>query len=176
MTDVSIWLVPKKEQELQLQKIIDELARKYKACSFIPHITAYYLDASMKPEEVIAVVDTKTKDLQPFTIEAEGIIYSDIFTKTLYLQYQISETLQKLYQRLKSRFQSAYDYSLSPHISLIYKNGISTQDKEYEKQRIQYPQTLALDRIMVITKKGETIVKEQDVLDWKIAYEKTFGK
>jgi len=36
--DISLWLIPKKEQEKQIEKTINSLTIKYSVFSFIPHI------------------------------------------------------------------------------------------------------------------------------------------
>ena len=172
--DISIWLVPKIEQRQLLQEVIENLAQKYNSYPFIPHITVYYLGTSMRLKEAISIVNKASTGIKRFTVNAESINYSDIFTKTLFIQYSINEHLQNLYQKLKVRFQKYSDYSLNPHLSLIFKNGMSTREKEKEIKKIFYPKSLEIDSIMVITRNGTTITKEKDVLDWEIAFEKKF--
>lgn len=174
MKDVSIWLIPKKEQEEELRKTIDILSQKYGAYSFIPHLTIYHLGTSLEEDKTIQIVSEETINVKPFTLEAETIKHSDIFTKTLYVPYQVAKPLLNMYERLRNRFQSIHNYALNPHLSLIYKNNMRVEDKEKEIGNIKYPQTLDIDRVMVITKEGSTITQEKDVLDWKIAFEKAF--
>lgn len=55
--DVSICLIPKKSQEQELRKIIDQLADKYGAFPFIPHITIYNTGAKIKLNEIINAIE-----------------------------------------------------------------------------------------------------------------------
>ncbi len=101
--DISIWLVPKKAERKKLEKIINKLANQYGAYPFIPHITLYYLKTSMSLESVIKIIKGIVIDTEELTLQAKDIKYSDIFTKTLYVEYEISSSLQKLYQQLKTK-------------------------------------------------------------------------
>ena len=170
--DISIWLIPRTDQRKSLQKIIDDLSKKYNAYSFIPHITAYYLGTSMKLEEVITITDNATNGTRPFTMNAKNIVYSDIFTKTLYIQFEVSKQLLELYNKLKDHFNKYYEYVLNSHLSLIYKNNMDNKEKENEIKRISYPKNLTFDKIAIITRGGSIITKEKDILDWKIEFEK----
>lgn len=171
-TDISIWLIPKLTQRQELQNIIDELAKKYGAYPFIPHITVYYLGTSMALDQAIKILDEETVDIGSFNITAETMKYSDVFTKTLYIQYQIDPPLRNYYEKLRTRFKSAYDYQLNPHLSLIYKNNLADADKQIEIDRLSYPQILTIDQVAIITRQGSIISQEKDILDWKIAFQK----
>jgi len=170
--DISIWLVPEKSQELTLQKTIDNLAQKYQACSFIPHITVYYLGTNLSLNETIKIVEEETADVQPFSINFDAIKYSDIFIKTLYIQYRIDPPLKNLYEKIKNKMNKYFDYKLSPHLSLIYKNQLVDAEKQKIISQLDYPKVLTIDRLMIITKNGSIITKEADVLDWHIVFEK----
>jgi len=172
--DVSIWLIPEKSQELMLQKTIDDLAQKYQACSFIPHITIYYLGTALSLNEVIKIVQEETAGVQPFSINFDAIKYSDIFTKTLYIQYKIDLPLKNFYEKLKNKMVKYFDYKLSPHLSLIYKNQLAGAEKQKLIAHLNYPEVLTIDRLLIITKNGSVIKKEKDVLSWKIAFQKQF--
>jgi hypothetical protein len=155
---------------MDLQKTIDDLARRYGTFSFVPHITLYHLGTSLPLHEVLPVIKQCSEDIRPFHLDLEGLFHSDQFTKTLYARYHISNPLQELYDGLIKPF-SIHPYELAPHLSLIYKNGMDDDLKKREEKKIKVPLQLRLDRIMVITKKGDTIAKEKDVLEWKVVRE-----
>lgn len=171
MLDISIWLIPHKEQENELQTIINSLALTYQAFSFLPHITAYYLGNKMRVDKVITDIQEATKDIKPFTLTLDKISYSEQFTKTLFAEYLISPEFLSLYTKLKEKFYSFYPYELNPHLSLIYKNNMEEKDKLKVIKRLKIPQQLTVDRVMVITKEGSTITKEKDVLNWHVVFE-----
>ncbi len=170
--DISICLVPKKSQEQALQKIINQLADKYGAFPFIPHITIYNTGVKVKLNAIINTIKEVTVKIKPFTIPVEKINYSDVFIKTLYLQCLINKELNYLYQGLKNKFIFAQNYILHPHLSLIYKINLPEKEKKNIIKHLTYPQMLAIDKIIVIT--GPDIHQEKDVLNWKIEYQKNF--
>ena len=167
MFSVSIWLIPEKNQEEQLQKTINDLALTYNAFPFIPHITAYHLVEPPSLDKIKSVIEEQVRKTIPFSLNLEKLAHSTQFTKTLYAQYKISPVLEALYNNLKRCFYPTNQYELSPHLSLIYKNGMSDEDKSYELERLTVPDKLNIDRLMVITRDGEHITKDADVLDWK---------
>ncbi len=167
MQDISIWLIPEKKQESDLQKTINDLARQYETYPFVPHITLYHLKNSMPLHEILPVIKTCSKNVRPFYLDLEGLFHSDQFTKTLYARYRISGALQSLFDKLKKPF-SVQPYELAPHLSLIYKNDMNEDRKKQEEKRIKIPTRLLLDRVMIISKEGGPIVKEKDVLEWMV--------
>jgi len=167
MQDISIWLIPEKKQADSLQKIINDLATRYGAYFFLPHITCYHLNNSLPLNQITPIIERVAKECPSITLDLEGLFYSDQFTKTFFARYRISPFLQLLYEKLRKSF-SSHPYNLTPHLSLIYKNNMSEEDKQKEKARIHIPQQLLLDRLMIITEKGGPISQEKDVLDWKV--------
>jgi hypothetical protein len=175
MKDISIWLVPRKDQRDNLQKIVDELSSRHKSFSFIPHITVYHLSPtdgySSVSNEVIAIAKDVSENLKPITLSLETFSHSDEFTKTIFAKYSISSDLKILYNKFKIELYSKYPYELNPHLSLIYKNNMTTFDKEKEVAHVKVPKKLVLDTISIIVKEGGPIGQEKDVLDWKVMFE-----
>jgi hypothetical protein len=169
MTDISLWLVPEKEQRDSLQTIINSLANKYHAFPFIPHITAYHWGTSTKLSTVISISQEIAQRTKPLVLNLDTISYSTQFTKTLFAKYHISPEFQVLYDEFHNKFYSIYPYDLNPHLSLIYKNNMNEENKKKEIERLHIPQQLTLDRIMIITREGSDITQEKDVTDWNVA-------
>ncbi len=169
--NISLWLVPEKAQEKALTKTIDGLAKKYGAYSFIPHITVYYLSSSTPLNEAIEGIKKEIKGIKPIEVNAKRVECSEVFIQTLYIRYQTSNLLLKLYKRLDKRFSKNHKYHLNPHLSLIYKNNMPLKDKKLEITKLTYPKILKLDRVMIISGEGSSLSKEKDVLDWKIECE-----
>lgn len=167
---VSIWLVPQKDQEIQLQNTINYLSKRYHAFSFVPHITAYRLDNVRSLDSIINLTGEIAQQSRAVSLDLENIFYSNIFTKTLYAQYKISPALQKLYNKFKEELYKTSPHEINPHLSLIYKNNMADKDKIKEMQDITVPEKLILDRLMVVTRNG-SIKSEKDVLDWKVVRE-----
>jgi 2'-5' RNA ligase len=169
--NVSVWLVPKEEQEEELRDVINELAERYESNGFIPHITVYFPGNSIDPKEVIRVVKDEIKGVKPIKVKGKSVGFSDEFTQTMYVAYKESDNLVVLYKRLKEHWDNTCVYKLNPHLSLAYSHKMSEEDKKREAERINYPQELVLNRIMVVVKDGGIIAEEKDILDWRVEFE-----
>lgn len=172
--DISIWLIPKEPQFTQLQTIINTLAQTYGAYTFIPHITLYHCGNKLSKEGVITSIQKIIHKQKPLTLPVEKIDFSDVFTKTLFLQCKTTDELNSLYQQALYIFSDKVNYTLNPHLSLIYKTNMSVSDKKLEMNNFVKPIDLCFDRLMVIVKDDGMISKEEDITRWKVAFNKKF--
>ncbi len=116
----AIWLTFSKKDRDYLKKIIDELAEKYHAPKFEPHITVYGLvDSEMSLIESIAKEVTLNYD--SFLVEKSEILQSEELWKTVYMELKMNNQLKLIYKNLKKHFEKIVKYEFNPHISLIYK-------------------------------------------------------
>ena len=168
--DISLWLIPKKEQEKQIEKTINSLTIKYSVFSFIPHITIYHFGTISILNDINSFIDKKLAKTHRFNLDFERIDFSDIFTKTLFAKYKINTSLIDLYKTFHNKYKGIKDYQLTPHLSLIYKTNMNKGDKLKEAQNITLPLKITIDRLYVITKKNGDIKIDKDVLQWKIVH------
>ena len=116
----AIWLTFSKNDRDYLKKIIDELAEKYHAPKFEPHITVYGLvDSEMILIENIA--KETTLNCNSFLVEKSEILQSEELWKTVYVELKMNKQLEWIYQNLKRHFEKIVKYEFNSHISLIYK-------------------------------------------------------
>ena len=116
----AIWLTFSKNDRDYLKKIIDELAEKYHAPKFEPHITVYGLmDSEMSLIESIA--KEATLNCNSFLVEKSEILQSEELWKTVYVELKMNNHLELIYKNLKKHFEKISKYEFKPHISLIYK-------------------------------------------------------
>ena len=116
----AIWLTFSKNDRDYLKKIIDELAEKYQAPKFEPHITIYGLvDSEMILLESIAKEITLNHN--SFPVEKSEILQSEELWKTVYVELKMNDQLKLIYKNLKRHFEKIVKYEFNPHISLIYK-------------------------------------------------------
>lgn len=118
------------------------------------------------------MVDEASSDLLPVVLEAEGVNWGEAFTQTFYVRYKSNLQLNQLFEQIHSRLGKFIDYNLVPHLSLVYSHRITKKDKKEEITRVSFPKLLQLDRLMVIVKQGTIISREEDVLGWKVVWEK----
>lgn len=113
------WLIPAEPARDYFHTLIGDLARRFAAQVFEPHVTLYGTNAAGEnPGEVLGSAAAK---LKPLRLSVAGIDLSNKFTKTLFVQFQPDAALTELSNRLRSASVSQRDYELKPHLSLIYK-------------------------------------------------------
>lgn len=119
-TKVSFWLIPSEEDRAFFQEIIDTLAQNYDAPVFTPHVTIY--SGEYTPDEAIAqLIEKATPGIQSFSLSVEQLLYTDQFTKTLFVQFKPSSTLSTISETLRSSSKKPSNFALNPHLSLIYQ-------------------------------------------------------
>jgi len=113
------WLIPSEPAHSFFQRIINDLARRYDAPIFEPHVTIHVgadrADAAKNALD--AARECKLIGLTPL-----GIDQSDEFIKTLFVQFAMSAELRKITDMIREAANDSSQYELNPHLSLLYKN------------------------------------------------------
>ena len=113
------WLIPSEPAHSFFQRIINDLARRYDAPIFEPHVTIHVgadrADAAKNALD--AAREFKLIGLTPL-----GIDQSDEFIKTLFVQFAMSAELRKINDMIREAANDSSQYELNPHLSLLYKN------------------------------------------------------
>ena len=92
----AVWLVPSTKDRKILQKIISDLADKYKSPVFIPHITTYGLvDVALGTLEDF--VCNSIQEIKSFDVYTNNLGYSDNIWKTLFINIQMNSDLKKIF-------------------------------------------------------------------------------
>ena len=116
---IAYWLIPAEPAHSFFQGAINDLARRYDAPLFEPHVTihvgANHIDAAEH------ALSKAARECQSVTVKALGIDYSDEFIKTLFVQFALNTKLQQLNAIVRSAAEDSSDYKLNPHLSLLYK-------------------------------------------------------
>ena len=116
---IAYWLIPAEPAHSFLQRAINDLARRYHAPLFEPHVTihvgANHFDAAER------VLSKAARECQSITVKALGIDHSDEFIKTLFVRFVLNAKLQQLNTIVRSAAEDSPDYKLNPHLSLLYK-------------------------------------------------------
>jgi 2'-5' RNA ligase len=165
-TKVSYWLIPSQEDRAFFQDIIDTLAREYDAPSFMPHVTIYSGDSAPdeSPDELIKQA---IQGIQPFSLRRDRILYSQEFTKTLFVQFQPNSILSQISQSLQSSSKNPSDYTLNPHLSLIYKQMSEETQKNLTTSLTLPKSEVLFDEVMAISSPERTQTQE-DVESWQV--------
>src|SRR2546430_2432610 len=116
---IAYWLIPAEPAHSFFQGAINDLARRYEAPLFEPHVTihvgANHIDAAEH------ALSKAARECQSITVKALGIDHSDEFIKTLFVQFALNTNLQQLNAIVRSAAEDSSDYKLNPHLSLLYK-------------------------------------------------------
>lgn len=165
-TNVSFWLVPSEEDRAFFQEMINALAREHDAPRFVPHVTIYSGERSSddNPREIII---SSTQALRSITLEVDTVLYTEQFTKTLYVQFHPSTLLRSLSEQMKSLSAKPSEYVLNPHLSLMYKD-MSADEKQRIAASIHMPRAeVSFSEVWAIASRGHTQTPK-DVRRWDV--------
>jgi 2'-5' RNA ligase len=116
---VTYWLCPGQPEHDQFARLIGDLAARFDAPTFEPHVTIHTTTA--EGENPAAVLAKIVNGRPPFRLSVRGLDYSDEYTKTLFVQLSPDSELAQLSEDLRRASVSPSDYQLNPHVSLLYK-------------------------------------------------------
>ena len=127
-TVIAYWLIPSETAHTFLQRIINDLARRYDAPVFEPHVTIHVggdragaaKNALGKAAEACKVIG----------LTLLGTEQSDEFIKTLFLQFAMSTELRQINDFIREAANDSSQYQLKPHLSLLYKNLAAATRRE----------------------------------------------
>lgn len=168
-TCFSVWLVPQKNDEKELTSIIDNLAKENDSPVFTPHLTLIG-DTDIGFEDVKSAVDEVFANQPQFKIKAQGLNQSEAFFKTVFIEFEINDTLRNLFQAFSQRTDKRNIDNFKPHISLIYK--LMPQDEKVKiinSLNIKDEYTIG-GAYIVAPKEGD--VDFLDVEGWRTLYKK----
>jgi hypothetical protein len=163
---ISYWLVPSIAPRTFLQECIATLAQTHQAPVFVPHVTIYSGE-SPPQEDPSEVITRSLKGVRPVSLQIQGILYSGVFTKTLFVQFGPSDVLSRLCEQIRRASARPSPYGLDPHLSLLYKH-MGNLDKEAIIANLQLPMsTVLFDAVWAIAADRIPNTAE-DVLGWKV--------
>jgi Cyclic phosphodiesterase-like protein len=125
---VTYWLCPAESERIQFARLIVDLAERFDAPVFEPHVTIHVTSAGR--EDPGMVLEKTVKGRRPYRLSVRELDYSDKYTKTLFVQLAPDASLTQLSEDLRRASVSPGDYQLNPHISLLYK----TMDEETKRR------------------------------------------
>jgi hypothetical protein len=163
---VSFWLLPAEADRVFYQETIHVLAQAYDAPVFTPHVTIYSgtCTPDADPEDMIAQA---TQGVQGFSLHIDQILYTEEFTKTVFVQLLPSPRLSRIAESLSRRDARPSGYVLNPHVSLIYKQ-MNEKEKQHIAATIRLPATtIFFDEVSAVATPSRTQTRE-DVESWNV--------
>jgi 2'-5' RNA ligase len=116
---IAYWLSPAEPVRKFFQSIIADLARRYDAPLFEPHVTIH-VGANQADTAKEALLEAAL-EFQPVNLRLLGIDHSDEFIKTLFVQLAPNAELRRLNRIVRQAAGDSAHYTLKPHLSLLYK-------------------------------------------------------
>ena len=167
MQRVSFWLMPAGPDRRTLSEVIRELAARFDAPLFDPHVTIYS-GPLQETDAVWQIVSEAGAAFSPFALNTTGISHSGQFTKTLCFEFAEDERLTRVSQMLRQRMSVAADYELRPHLSLIYA-PLSEEARRKAATEVILPSAIRFDGIRAIRHHG--VSTRRDVEAWETVAE-----
>jgi 2'-5' RNA ligase len=162
---ITYWLVPAAPAQSHFAALVTDLAARFDAPVFEPHVTLYVTKAADEnPGEGLQRTLT---NLKPFRLSIAGLGCSDKFTKTLFVQFQSEPALRSLSEKLRAASVSQCEYDLNPHLSLIYKTMASEAKRQIINSLNLTFTEVDFDSVKAVISPGE-IESCQDVDSWHI--------
>lgn len=147
MQDVSLWLVPQPEDSAYLQGIIDQLAKKYQAPRFTPHVTiAGRLHVSSQYQTTLSDLAAATPAIH---LQNQGLDQSSALFRTVYVRTDLNHSLVALRQQVYELWPENAVKPFMPHISLIYKE-LAPLERQIIIQALRIKKRFIFDTLAVV--------------------------
>jgi 2'-5' RNA ligase len=167
---LTYWLIPAEPARSHFRSLIQDLARRFDAPVFEPHVTLYVTESGN--ENPASVLKETLRNIKPPFLSVTAINYSDEFTKTLFVEFRPDELLDNLNEKLRASSASQREYQLNPHLSLIYKT-MSPEMKMQLANSLHLPfDDVRFDSAKAVISPA-TIESPEDVEAWRVVAEHT---
>ena len=169
---IAFWLIPAGRERDYFASLITDLAARFDAPVFEPHVTLF---GGKLDEQKAADILERCGPAPPIELEVERIDFSDKFTKTLFVQFRRSQQANELSAAIKSAAGIDSDYEFNPHLSLLYKEMPETE-KAAAASSIAIPfRRVAFDALKAIATPAG-IKSSEDVEAWRTVRERALGQ
>jgi 2'-5' RNA ligase len=168
---VAFWLMPARAERDRFTSVIAELAARYDAPVFEPHVT---LIGGKLDEQKAADVLQRCTFSEPIELEIAGVETSEKYTKTLFVQFRPSPLASELSDAITAAANITSDYEFNPHLSLLYKE-MREVEKAAAASRIELPfDRVTFDGLKAIVTPAE-ITSRKEVEAWRTIGERRCG-
>jgi 2'-5' RNA ligase len=169
---LTYWLIPAEPARSHFRSLIQNLARRFDAPVFEPHVTLYVTEPGN--ENPAGVLRETFRNIKPPSHFITTINYSDEFTKTLFVEFRPDESLVSLNEKLRACSASQPEYQLNPHLSLIYET-MSSETKEQLANSLRIPSDdVRFDSAKAVISPAR-IEERADVEAWRVVAEESFA-
>jgi 2'-5' RNA ligase len=162
---IAYWLIPAEPAHSFFRGVIDELAHRYSAPVFEPHLTIHV--GPNRKDAVEKALSKVAYACEGIALHALDVSHSAEFIKTLFVQFALNTKLRRLHQSIRNAASNSSTYQLKPHLSLIYKK-LSAQRRRMLARSIKIPfSEVIFDSIKVVRCVSPT-QNRADVETWRV--------
>jgi 2'-5' RNA ligase len=155
-----------------LQGIINDLARRFDAPVFEPHVTIHV--GADRADLAKTALEQVAREGREISLIPEGIDQSEEFVKTLFIQFVLNPELRQMNEMIRNAAQDSSEYQLKPHLSLLYKKMESAARRQLAASIVVPFPEIAFDRIKAMRCVSPTHSRA-DVEAWRLAAATTFS-
>jgi putative hydrolase of the HAD superfamily len=162
---VAFWLIPQQPERSRLRQWIDDLAARYDAPAFDPHLTIYSCHRTRQQHE-LAVLAALARRFAPLRLSVQGLDSGRSLTRSVFLMLQTNRVLARLHDTLHHNVPQPSRYRCDPHISLLYRllptplPGAEAMVADFDLATIRFDEL----RAVAIP---ETLQTAQDLIGWQ---------
>lgn len=138
-----------------------------------PHISVHTAINTDLSSSAIKVIEQIIIGIKQFSVKNAGFGYQDKWSKILYIKIKENEILKKIHNEISTEFQGFDPRPYTPHISLMYKDELSTQERTEIISNLEVPSTFRVRGIEIISS-DTTDSNWRDYSKWKVEYRKDF--
>ena len=150
---IAYWLIPTAPRRNFFSTLITELAERFDAPIFEPHLSIFVEPAS--DAHARRVIKEVTADFGQIRMSVVGVRFSEEFFKTVFVQFSASAAVAQLSAAIQSHSVHAGAFHLDPHLSLIYKSMLP-DDKNKLSGSLRLPfDEVAFDAVAAINVPNE---------------------
>jgi 2'-5' RNA ligase len=118
-TVTAYWLIPSEPAYCSFQGIVNDLAGRYDAPVFEPHVTIHV--GADRTDAASRALASAAHECTRITLNPTRIEQSEQFTKTLFVEFAMTAELRRLNELIRNAAHDSSHYELKPHLSLLYK-------------------------------------------------------
>ena len=124
---LAFWLTPAPRERAFFASIIRELAARFDAPAFEPHITL--VGGIVNDDRTLHVF--RTLPVAPsYQLKIEGTFSATKYTKTFFIRFHLSDELRELRSSIAQALDLESEDDFDPHLSLLYKKMPLSERKE----------------------------------------------
>jgi len=125
---IAYWLIPAEPARSFFQGVINDLAGRYDAPLFEPHVTIHV--GANRADVAETALSEAARLCRPIKLKALEIGHSSEFIKTLFVQFALNTELRQFNEIIRNAARDSSRYELKPHLSLLYKKMSAAERRE----------------------------------------------